>query len=146
VIKLFGLLFLIVLAFGAGYYSAQHPLEDLKKKAEQLSKAVLDGTLGAERTLRVRHALLNGKGHLVQAKVEVIGRNFGNVTKELSEALLDFESASLVQREYGKGGGLDPVIREVKELHRLLTEHQEFERSRFDSILKHVDTLIAGSD
>ena len=81
-------------AFGAGYYLGQRPVgtlqrtvAELQQSLKDMSRNVLDTTLGIERDLRQRQGLVEAKSRLVQAKAHFADRNFGDAAKELSEAV-----------------------------------------------------------
>ncbi len=102
------LLFLMLLAasFGAGYYYGQRPvgtlqqtvshlserwtvsqktIADLQQSIKNLSHDVMDTTRGIEQDLRRRQGLVEAKSHLVQAKIQILDRNFGAAAKELAQ-------------------------------------------------------------
>ena len=70
-LRFLGLLVLISLAFAAGYVFGQLPLKPLTEKVRELSKNVMDTTLGIERDLRRRQGLVDAKARLVQAKLDL---------------------------------------------------------------------------
>lgn len=93
-VKFLSVLLLLVGAFGAGYYVGQRPVGTLQRTVAELqqslkdvSRNVLDTTIGIERDLRRRQGLVEAKSRLVQAKARTAERNFGEAEKELSEAV-----------------------------------------------------------
>jgi hypothetical protein len=105
-------LLLIACSFGAGYYVGQKPIgtlqanvSDLSKRlaiseetiegfqhsVTKLSKNALDATIRIEQDLRRRQGLLEAKSKLVQAKADILDRNFGDATKELADAVAALE-------------------------------------------------------
>ena len=121
-LKFIGFVFLIMASFFSGYYYGQRPvgtlqqtISDLQRSIRDLSRNVLDTTMGIERDLRRRQGLVDAKSRLVQAKVNVFDRNFGDAAKELGEAVQALEAVT-------KGGQLDPAGQAVRDLTGSLRE------------------------
>jgi hypothetical protein len=112
--KFIAVLIVVAGAFGAGYYVGQRPVGTLKKTLSDLSARVaisketagdfqqslktlsrnaLD-TFGIERDLRRRQGLVEAKSRLVQAKADILDRNFGDAAQELDEAATALETAA----------------------------------------------------
>ena len=73
-VKFLAVLLLLAGAFGAGYYLGQRPVGTLQRTVAELqqslkdvSRNVLDTTLGIERDLRKRQGLVDAKSRLVQS-------------------------------------------------------------------------------
>ncbi|MGQ0694998.1 MAG: hypothetical protein ACT4OL_05405 [Nitrospiraceae bacterium] len=120
--KFIAVVLLVIAAFGTGYYYGQRPVgtlqrnvSDLQQSMQDLSRNVLDTTLGIERDLRTRQGLVDAKSRLVQAKVDVFDRNFGNAAKELAEAVDVLEATT-------KGGKSDDSTQGVRDLAGSLRE------------------------
>ena len=111
--KFIAILLLIACSFGVGYYVGQKPIgtlqttvSDLSKRlaiseetiegfqqsVKKLSQDALDATIRIERDLRRRQGLLEAKSKLVQAKADLLDRNFSDAAKELSDAVAALES------------------------------------------------------
>jgi hypothetical protein len=58
-----------------------------------MSRNVVDTTMGIERDLRRRQALLDTKSRVVQAKAELVDKNYGEAAKQLAEGVEALESA-----------------------------------------------------
>lgn len=101
-LKLLGWLVLLAAVFACGYYVGQRPIGELRKTVTDLSRNIMDTTLGLERTMRLRQGLVDGKAQLIEAKSELLDRNFGNAAKSLAEAVEQLEKASSAERD---GGG-----------------------------------------
>ena len=121
-LKFIGMLFLLLCAFGSGYYFGQRPIgtlqqtvSDLQQSLKSLSRNVVDTTLGIERDLRRRQGLVDAKSKLVQAKANVFDRNFGDAAKELAEAVDALEAAT-------KGVTSDDMTNAVRDLTGSLRE------------------------
>jgi molecular chaperone GrpE (heat shock protein) len=98
--KFVGALMLVVGAFALGYYFGQRPvgtlqdtIGDLQRSLKDMSRNVVDTTMGIERDLRRRQALLDTKSRVVQAKAELVDKNYGEAAKQLAEGVDALESA-----------------------------------------------------
>ena len=142
-LKLVGLVVLLTTAFGLGYYIAQRPIGELKKTVRDLSRNVLDTTLGLERNLRQRQGLVDAKSRLIQAKSEMLDRNFGNAAKELSEAVDQLEKASNAERDSGRTSTISPLVTKVREAQLELLVGKAVPRTKLDEIQKALDAMMA---
>ena len=82
--KFMGILMLTLASFALGYYFGQRPVGtlqetvgDLQNSLKEMSRNVVDTTMGIERDLRRRQALLDTKSRVVQAKSELVDKNYG---------------------------------------------------------------------
>jgi hypothetical protein len=98
--KFIGALVLALGAFAVGYYFGQRPvgtlqqtIGDLQLSLKDMSRNVVDTTMGIERDLRRRQALLDTKSRVVQAKAELVDKNYGEAAKQLAEGVEALESA-----------------------------------------------------
>src|SRR5690242_20711185 len=92
--KFLGAVVLAVGAFALGYYFGQRPvgtlqqtIGDLQHSLKDVSRNVVDTTMGIERDLRRRQALLDTKSRVVQAKSELVDKNYGEAAKQLAEGV-----------------------------------------------------------
>ena len=121
-VKFFGVLLLLVGAFGAGYYFGQRPVGTLQRAVAELqqslkdvSRNVVDTTLVIERDLRRRQGLVEAKSRLVQSKAHMADRNYGDAAKELTEAIDSVEAIT-------KGAKVDPMTNALRDLAGSLRE------------------------
>lgn len=98
--KFIGIVALAIASFGMGFYFGQRPVGtleqtvgDLQRSLKQMSRNVLDTTVGIEQDLRRRQALLDTKARVIQAKSELFDKNFGEAAKQLAEAVTALEQA-----------------------------------------------------
>ena len=125
--KFLGALVLAVGAFALGYYFGQRPvgtlqetIGDLQHSLKDVSRNVVDTTMGIERDLRRRQALLDTKSRVVQAKSELVDKNYGEAAKQLAEGVDALESvikgakpSDQVQALRGLVGGLQEMRLEL---------------------------------
>lgn len=114
--RFLGILVLIAASFSLGYYIGQRPVGTLERTVSELqgslkdlSRNVLDTTMGIERDLRRRQGLVEAKARLVQAKAQIFERNFGEAAKELAEGVEALEAAT-------KGGKSDEATKAVQDV------------------------------
>ena len=121
-VKFLTVLLLIVGAFGAGYYMGQRPVGTLQRTVAELqqslkdvSRNVLDTTLGIERDLHRRQGLVDAKSRLVQTKAHLVERQYGDAAKELSQAIDTVEALT-------KGAKVDSMTQALRDLAGSLQE------------------------
>src|SRR3989442_9284032 len=85
-LRFLGTLTIVGLAFACGIYIGRQGPETLLHKAKQLSSQVLASTSTLERNLSLRTDLVNAKERLVQAKSELLDKNYGRAATGLREA------------------------------------------------------------
>ncbi len=142
-VKLLGWLVLLAAVFASGYYVGQRPIGELKKNVTDLSRNIMDTTLGLERTMRLRQGLVDGKAQVIEAKSELLDRNFGNAAKNLAEAVEELEKASGAERDAGRSQKVRPLIAKVKEAQLELSMGKAIPKARLDEIQKELDALLA---
>ncbi|HJU05350.1 MAG TPA: hypothetical protein VJ692_09365 [Nitrospiraceae bacterium] len=141
-LKFFGLLTLLVLAFGLGYYTGQRPFSDVRKIVTDLSRTLLDTTVGVERNLRAHQGLVDAKAQLTQAKSDLFDRNYGSAARALGEVIANLERA----KEAGTKNDhtdLNALIAKTRETRQELAAGKTVPRTRLDEIQKEVDALSA---
>jgi hypothetical protein len=142
-LKLLGWLVLLSAVFGLGFYVGRHPMGELKRTVEELTRSIRDTTLGVERSMRLRQGLVDAKGQVIQAKSDLIDRNFGNAANSLTHAIEHLEQASGAERDGGGAQKIRPLIAQVKEIQLELSLGKAVKRTRLDEIQKELDVLLA---
>ncbi len=152
-LKFLGGLVLLTTVFGLGYYIGQRPVSELKLTISSLkdtiaslTRNVLDSTLGLEQNFRWRQSLVDAKAKMIQAKAEILDRNFGNAAKEVAEAVAEMEKAAQSDRS-------DPTDRHAQALKILIAKSKAVQldltmgkaeaRKKLNEILREVDGLLA---
>ena len=85
-LKFLGFLMVLGLAFGLGVYVGQKGPENVLHKARQLGADLVAKTNSVERNLAIRTGIVNAKERLVQAKSELLDKNYGKAVSGLEEA------------------------------------------------------------
>lgn len=141
-LKFLGWLVMLAAIFASGYYAGQRPIGELTKTVTDLSRNIMDTTLGLERTLRLRQGLMDTKAQVIEAKSELLDRNFGNAAKALADAVEHLEKASSAERDGGWPQKVRPLIAKVKEAQLELSMGKAIPRSKLDEIQKELDALL----
>lgn len=140
-LKLLGLVVLLASVFSLGLYVGQRPGE-FKKTVQNLSRNVMDATLGVERNLKFHQGLANAKARVAQVKAELLDRNYGNATKELSEVILDLEKASAAEQDSGRASKVRTLAAKAREAQQELSLGKGPPRAKLDEIDKELTGLL----
>ena len=84
-LKFFGVLFLVGVAFAIGYQTGREGPETLLKKARDAGSEMVAKAMTIERTQSLRANLVSAKEHLVQAKSDILDKNYGKAVTGLEE-------------------------------------------------------------
>src|SRR6185436_6353077 len=141
-VKLIGWMVLLGAVFAAGYYAGQHPVHELRKTLADLTRNVRDSTLGLERNMRLRQGLVDAKAEVIQAKSELLDKNFGHAAASLGRAAEHLEKAENAERDGGKAPKVSPIAEKVRDLHLTLTKGKSVPKGKLDEIQKDVDALL----
>src|SRR2546422_1853337 len=85
-LKFLGKLTIVGLAFVCGFYVGREGPQTVLHKAKHFGTQVLTSTSTLERNLTLRSSLVNAKERLVQAKAELLDKNYGKAATGLGEA------------------------------------------------------------
>ena len=126
--KFVGALVLIIGSFALGYYFGQRPVGtlqqtvgDLQHSLKDMSRNVVDTTMGIERDFRKRQALLDTKSRVVQAKSELVDKNFGEAAKQLAEGVAALESTLKGAKSSDQTQALRGLVGQLQEMRLELT-------------------------
>jgi len=145
-LKLLGLLVVLSGVFALGYYTGQRSVGELKDSIVDLSRnihSVLNTTLGLERNLRMRESFVGAKARVIQAKSDLLERNFGNAARELREALDELEKTGSGEREGDASAKVKRLIAKVRQAQTELESGKNVGRGKLDEIQKDLDSLLA---
>ncbi|CUS36392.1 hypothetical protein [Candidatus Nitrospira nitrificans] len=148
-VKFLAVLLLLAGAFGAGYYLGQRPVGTLQRTVAELqqslkdvSRNVLDTTLGIERDLRKRQGLVDAKSRLVQAKAHLVDRNFGDAAKELAEAVTAVEAAAKGVKSDTATNPLRDMAGSLREVKLEITTGKQVSMKKLDELQQRMDQLL----
>lgn len=148
-VKFFAVVLLLVGAFGAGYYLGQRPVGTLQRTVAELqqslkdvSRNVLDTTLGIERDLRKRQGLVDAKSRLVQAKAHLVDRNFGDAAKELAEAVAAVEAAAKGVKSDTATNTLRDMAGSLREVKSEIVAGKQVSMKKLDELQQRMDQIL----
>jgi len=140
-LRFLGMLVLLTTSFTLGFYIGRHSIGELTKTVTDLSRNVVDTTLSFERNLRGRQELVDAKAQVIQAKSDVLDRNFGNAAKALGEAADDLERLTQTEPATDRRARLTSLIAKTRASQQELASGKTVPRARFDEIQKELDAL-----
>lgn len=140
-LKFLGFLTVVGLAFGLGVYVGQKGPENVLHRTKQLGAEVAAKTSTVERSLAVRTGIVNAKERMVQAKSELLDKNYGRAAASLEEA-----GQNLAKAKDAAGEDLQGKLQKVAEkLSGVKAEAQALKtglHSRVDELVKEMDQLL----
>jgi len=147
--KFVGVLVLAFASFALGYYFGQRPagtLEqtagDLQQSIKQMYRTGLDSTMGIERDLRRRQALLDTKARVVQAKSELFDKNYGEAAKQLAEGVTALENAMKGARKDDATQAVKSVTEKLQEIRLELSMGKTIPMKRLDELQIEIDRQL----
>ncbi len=148
-VKFFAVVLLLVGAFGAGYYLGQRPVgtlqrtvAELQQSLKDMSRNVLDTTLGIERDLRRRQGLVDAKSRLVQAKAHLVDRNFGDAAKEMAEAIAAVETATKGTKSDDATNALRDMAGSLREVKLEIVTGKQVSMKKLDELQQNMNQLL----
>ncbi|MEQ1681937.1 MAG: hypothetical protein WA045_01740 [Nitrospira sp.] len=148
-VKFFAVVLLLVGAFGAGYYLGQRPVgtlqrtvAELQQSLKDMSRNVLDTTLGIERDLRRRQGLVDAKSRLVQAKAHLVDRNFGDAAKEIAEAITAVEAATKGTKSDDATNALRDMAGSLREVKLEIVTGKQVSMKKLDDLQQNMNQLL----
>ncbi|MDH5668744.1 MAG: hypothetical protein OEY86_12095 [Nitrospira sp.] len=162
-IKFILTLLLMAGSFAGGYYLAQQPdgtvqatvsklskevsrseklVGDVRQSIQTLSQSAFDTTVGIERDLRRRQGLVEAKSRLIQAKSNVLDRNFSDAARELAEAITVLESSAKdISRDPETDAVLD-LARSLRETRLEVAMGKPVPMKKMDDLQREFDRLL----
>jgi hypothetical protein len=121
--KFLAVFLLALFSFALGFYFGQRPVGtlqetviDLRQSIKDMSRNVIDTTMGIEQDLRRRQALLDAKGKVVQSRSDLLDKNFGEAAKQLAEGVASLEHAIKGARPDSSTQAVRAVIGTLQEM------------------------------
>lgn len=141
-LKFLGLLALTVIAFGFGLYVGLQGPDSVMHKAKKIGAGVLAKTVYLERELSLRTSLVNAKERLVQAKSDLLDKNFGKASTGLDEAAQALKAAKESAGEESRES-LDKIMEEVSAARRDAQKLKAGLQAKVDGLVKELDQMLA---
>jgi hypothetical protein len=140
-LKFFGLLFVVGVAFAIGYQVGREGPEVLIKHAKDLSTEVMTRATALERTTSMRTGLLNAKEHLVQAKSDILDKNYGKAVTGLQDSAKALTLAKASAQDDIKPK-LDALTTKVSNLASDAQSLKPGVMTRLNEAVREVDALL----
>lgn len=147
--KFVGVVALALASFGLGYYFGQRPVGtleqtvgDLRQSLKQMSRDILDTTMGIEHDLRRRQALLDTKARVVQAKSDLFDKNYGEAAKQLAEGVGALESALKGAKKDEATQALKTVAEKLQEIRLELSMGKTIPMKKLDELQREIDQQL----
>jgi hypothetical protein len=140
-LKLLGFLFVVGVVFAVGYQMGREGPDVILKKARELSSEVMTRATALERTTSLRTNLVNAKERLVQAKSDLLDKNYGKAVSGLQET-----AKTLTQAKESAGNELRPKLDALaKKVSDLATEAHALKpgvMTKINEAVKELDALL----
>ena len=147
--KFVAVLALAAVSFGLGFYYGQRPAGTLQETAVDLqhslkdtSRNIIDTTMGIERDLRRRQALIDTKSRVVQAKSELFDKNFGEAAKQLGEAAETLDNFTKGAKQDDSILAVRALIETLREVRLELSVGKPVSIKKLDEIQREVDRQL----
>lgn len=144
--KFLGALALVVASFALGYYFGQRPVgtleqtvNDLQSSLKDMSRNVVDTTMGIERDLRRRQALLDAKSRVVQARSELFDKNFGEAAKQLADGVGTLEGAVKGAKPNAQSQAVRELIGSLQEIRLELSMGKQVPIRKLTELQQRLD-------
>ncbi len=147
--KFVGMFLLIVLSFGLGFYFGQRPVGtlqdtvvDLRQSIKEMSRNLLDTTMGIEQDLRRRQALLDTKSKVVQCRSELLDKNFGEAAKQLADGVAGLEQAIKGAKSDSGSQAVRTLIGALQELRLELSMGKPIPMKKLSELQQEIDRQL----
>lgn len=147
--KFLTVLVLLVAAFGAGYYVGQRPVgtlqqsvANLQQSLKEVSRNVMDTTLGIERDLRRRQGLVEAKSRFLQTKVHVIDRNHSEAAKEITGVIEAIEATTKGAKSDDTTAALRNLVDSLRDVQLELTMGKQVSFKKMDELQQRMDQQL----
>ncbi len=141
-LKFMGFLMVVGLAFGLGMYVGRQGPENVLHKAKQLGVEVVAKTNTVERSLTLRASLVNAKERLVQAKSDLLDKNYGKAVAGLDEA-----AQALAKAKDSAGDDLRGTVEKTRgKVAVVKADAQALKQNlqtKVDELVKELDQMLA---
>ncbi len=131
------------LAFGVGVYVGQKGPENVLHKAKQFGADVVAKTSSVERSLALRTGIVNAKERLVQAKSELLDKNYGRAATGLDEAAQALNAAKDSAGDDLRGS-LEKTLAKVSAMKTDAQALKPGLQAKVDELMKELDRMLGG--
>jgi hypothetical protein len=136
-------------SFGLGFYFGQRPVGtlqdtvvDLRQSIKDMSRNVLDTTMGIEQDLRRRQALLDTKSKVVQSRSDLLDKNYGEAAKQLAEGVTELETAIKKARPDASTQAVRQLIGTLQEMRLELSMGKPVPMKKLSELQQEIDRQL----
>ena len=140
-LKFLGMITLLGAVFAAGYYVGRQGPDAVFTKARQIGAEVVAKTSSLERDVTFRLNLVNAKDKLVQAKSDLLDKNYGKAEAGLGEAKQHLTHAKEVAGEEVQKK-LDSLVEKVSEVTAEARALKAGVQAKLEDAVKDLDALL----
>jgi hypothetical protein len=140
-LKFLGILFLIGVAFAIGYQMGRQGPETLLKKARDAGAEMIAKAMTLERTQSLRASLVSAKERLVQAKSDMLDKNYGKAVNGLEETAHTLSQAK-VDAEQELRPKLDALTKKISDLATDAKALKPGVITKINEAVKEIDGLL----
>ena len=140
---------LMVAAFGLGFYFGQRPVGtlqdtvvDLRQSLKDMSRNVIDTTMGIEQDLRRRQALLDTKSKVVQSRSDLLDKNYGEAAKQLAEGVSELEAAIKKAKPDASTQAVREIIGTLQEMRLELSMGKPVPMKKLNELQQEIDRQL----
>lgn len=141
-LKFLAMLVLVGVAFVCGLYVGRQGPEVVLKKAQQIGDVVVSRTSSLERDVTVRFHLVNAKERLIQAKSDLLDKNYGKAEEGLREVQSDLSRAKAAAGEDLKGK-LEGLAGRVSEVMAEAQAMKPGVPAKLEKVVRELDASLA---
>src|SRR4029453_4181069 len=120
----------------------QETVGDLQHSLKDMSRNVVDTTMGIERDLRRRQALLDTKSRVVQAKSELVDKNYGEAAKQLAEGVNALESVLKGAKPSDQSQAMRGLVGQLQEMRLELTMGKPVPIRKLTELQQNLDSEL----
>jgi hypothetical protein len=140
-LRFLGFLVIVGITFAVGYQMGRDGPDAIVKKARELGTEVMTRATALERTTSLRTSLVNAKEHLVQAKSDLLDKNYGKVVEGLQETEKALEQAKTSAGEELRLR-LNALIKKVSDIETEAKALKPGVITKLNEAVKEVDILL----
>ncbi len=140
---------LTIASFGLGFYFGQRPVGtlqdtvvDLRQSVKDMSRNVIDTTMGIEQDLRRRQALLDTKSRIVQSRSDLLDKNYGEAAKQLAEGVSELETAIKKAKPDASTQAVRELIGSLQEMRLELSMGKPVPMKKLGELQQEIDRQL----
>jgi hypothetical protein len=141
-LKFVGFITIVGLAFAAGVYVGRQGPEVLLKKVQQIGGLLAARTTSLERDVTVQLSLVNAKERLIQAKSNLLDKNYGKAQADLGDAMQNLSRAKAAADDDLRAK-LEGLLAKVSEVMAEAKAAKPGVPANLEKVVTELNTLLA---